>query len=234
MAREEADAVNGRHPFDEDPGLHARITQVMTAAVQRTLRRGPVRSDREPVVLTGGESIEGVVQEAMSKLWSKDPEAVQNYEALAYTIAVRTAIDQIRRSRAHRWYYDAKGNKKEITVSYLSEPTSSSAEGEEPPTIGDALTIDDPDDDAHDHFVRTRRAIIIGDLADALPERDREIFYARFFDGDSYASIAETWGLTSERVRQIYKARFRELNATARAMPEFEAEDNDPEGDEGR
>lgn len=230
MPREAADHMSGRHPFDEDPGLYRRIVQVMTGAVQRMLRRGFASPDREPV-LPGGASIDDIVAEALSKIWAKDPATVDNYEALAYTIAVRSTIDQLRRSKAYRTYHDAEGNKKEIPVDYLSTPTRPNRQGDEAPAIGETLENDDPTADAHRHFVLTRQALVMGELADALPERERFIFYAVFFEERTRESVAEDVELSAARVGQIYKKTLRSLNAQARGMPEFEAEYADPEGD---
>lgn len=231
MPTDAADAMSPRHPLTDDPEICARIEQVMKGAVQRRLGRDFGRRDREPV-LAGGASIDDIVQEAMSKLWAKDPDDVDDYSALAVTIADRCAIDQLRRSTAGRTYGDAEGKRAVRPVDYLSQPTKASRQDEDGPTIGETLEIDDPAADPHHQYVIIRQEIVLAELAEALPQRDRDIFFAVHFEDRTRESVATDIGLSAARVGQIYTKRLRELFARVRAMPEFEAEYNDPEGDE--
>jgi len=70
----------------------------------------------EERALPGGASIDDVVGEALSKLGTKDPGTVKDWEALAYLIAENSAKDELRRSTAYRKYRDAEGSVKEIPV----------------------------------------------------------------------------------------------------------------------
>ena len=203
-----------RPPFTDHPLMCDRarleaITSNMYAQIQRVIHRRSDRSVEE--ALSGGESADDVLQEALVALLSYDPSGLQGtWEALSVRIARNKAVDAVRRAtRGRRGGESLEDGADAVRVVSLDVVPS------------------DPEDDAVDAdpaeaYMRTQQELVLIRLArELLDERDRRIFFGIHFEGRTRADLGREFHLSGPGVGQIYLRVARRLHEAARRDPQF-------------
>ncbi len=209
------------HPLIRDRARLEAITSNMYGQIQRVLHR---RSDRGvEEVLSGGESADDVLQDALLALLSYDPSKLREaWEVLSVRIARNKAVDAVRRAtRGRRSGEPSEKGPDEVSVVSLD------------------VVRADPEDDTEDAdpaeaYMRTQQELVLMRLArELLDERDRKIYFGIHFEGRSRADLGRELDLSGPGVGQIYLRVARRLLAAARRDPEFPTT-ADTEGEEDR
>lgn len=209
------------HPLLADHEHLERITDVMYAAIQRTLfpweaprrrhRADDVDDDggRERILDGIGVSADDVLASALPELLQYPPGQLQgSWEGLATTIARRRAIDAVRASQAGLRGTDYRSPLK--LVSGDAEREVSDGEAEPPLFEMVPSTWGDPEAE----YLATETTLELRDLARSiLSDREREVFFAIHYRGVSRREVGAQLGLTGQRIGQIYNAACRRLEA---------------------
>lgn len=220
-------ASGSRRPLPDHPLLQDRerldaILDVMYIQIQKVthpFRAAAGRGDagtRQEHALLGGESPDDVLQTATLALLSHPPsELTTSWEALAVTIARNKAVDAVRRATSGRTSPAADDGPPAAETNVIPLPTA--GQGNNPV---DAVAADDEALEAE--FIASRQQQILLRLAwEVLDDRDRQIFFAIHHLGRSRAEVGRRFGLTGQRVGQIYRGAARRLLDAARDDPTF-------------
>ena len=217
-----AQAFDSKHPLLAERDRLERILDIMYAKIQKTLfPRNPGRRRRttasqsnntggmERILVGTGVSTDDVLSEALCGLLQYPPERLEGtWEGLAVTIAGNKAIDALR--AAGKGLHGTEHRNLLHLVS--GDLQREGPDGEMEPALFESLPSNWGDPEA-EYFV-LQDALKVRDLArEALSDRDRKIFFAIHFDGDSRKEVGERLGLTSQRIGQIYNAALRTLEA---------------------
>lgn len=113
----------------------------------------------------------------------------------------------------------------------LSEPLSLDAEGGETDSYSLGDNFKDPGETADDTAARAQLRARLSELLDELAERERNVVSLRYglVDGNFYSleEVANHFGLTKERIRQIEQKTIKKLKHPARARRILEVWDRD-------
>jgi RNA polymerase sigma factor (sigma-70 family) len=208
MMRELAVAVGMRHPLVDDRARLDKITDNMYAQIHRVLH-GAGRDPRAERILHGGQSADDVLQEALIALLEYDAGKLRTtWEALSVGIARKKAFAALRRAtRGRRAGSAGRGDPDDVTVIPLD------------------TTLIDPRDETADPelaFEHTQQQLVLLRLAARiLSDRERTVFLAIHFDGQTRAELAEQVGLTPQGIGQMYARVLKSLYAAARSDPTF-------------
>ncbi len=214
LARTTADS----HPLVVDRARLDRIVDNMAAQIHQVIH-GRARDRRAERVLTGGESVDDVLQDALIALLEYDPDKVRtSWEALSVGIARKKAFTALRRATRGRRGDRSGGAPDDVTVVAL-----------------DSVLVDLPDDaddgDPERAFERTQQQLVLNRLArDRLTPRERRVFVGIHFEGTTRAALGEELGLTPQAVGQMYVRLVRALHAAARDDPAFPGNAGTTEG----
>ena len=211
------------HPLLADVDRLNRILDVMYAKIHKTLfpwskpgrRTGsePSQSnyaDEPDLILEGtAVSADDVLSEALMGLLLYPPEQLDGtWEALGVTIAGHKAIDALRASGK-----GLRGTEHRTQLHLVSgDLEREGPDGETEPAIFDTIPSNWGDPEAE--FLVLHDVHKLRDLArEVLGDRDLGIFFAIHFDGDSRREVGKRFGLTGQRVSQIYNAALNTLEA---------------------
>jgi len=205
------------HPLVADRARLDKITDNMYAQIHRVIH-GRGRDAVAERALSGGESAEDVLQDALIALLEYDPANLRTtWEALSVGIARKKAFAALRRAtRGRRNERTAAEDPDDVTVVSL-----------------EVAHVDLPDEsdesDPERSFERTQQQLVLLRLArERLTDRERQVFFGIHFDGLTRATLAADLGLTPQAIGQMYVRVSRSLYALARTDPAF------PTTDEGR
>lgn len=124
---------------------------------------------------------EDIVQDTLIKVWNRrsDWEDIDSIEAFSLTICRNLSLDRIKKKENdNNSLEDVKG----------VEPLSSS--------------------NPQDRMIQADRVILIRQIVDSLPEKQRSCMQLRDFEGKSYKEIAVILDITEEQVKvNIFRAR---------------------------
>ena len=214
---------DSQHPLLADKDRLERILDIMYAKIQKTLfPRGyharRVRADASQPnngggierILKGTEvSADDVLSEALSGLLQYPPERLEDtWEGLAVKIAGNKAIDALRASQK-----GLGGTDHRVQLHLVSgDVERDGSDGEAEPALFDLLPSTWGDPEAE--YSVLEDVLKLRDLArELLDDRDRAIFFAIHFRGDSRKEVGDRLGLTSQRIGQIYSAALDRLEA---------------------
>ena len=192
-----------------------RILDVMYAKIQKTLfPRYPERrprfetgsygnvGGRERILDGTGVSTNDVLSEAFLALLEYPPGRLKTtWEALAVGIAHNKAVDAIRASRRGLRETDHRPELRLVS----GDAERESSEGETRSGLFEVLRSDRGDPEAE--FLALQAVTELRDLARAvLDERGQEVYFAIHFDGYTRREVGIRFGLTGQRIGQIYNA----------------------------
>lgn len=199
-----------QHPLLADRPRLDKITDAMSVQIQKVIYRGRVTLEFERA-LSGGESVDDVLQEALLGLLTSDPDAVrETWEALGMRIAHNKAVDAVRRA--------AKGRR------------AAGADPDAPDELAavslDAIELDLPDDRdgtaPEERFMRFQQELVLLRLArDRLDEREQLVYFGIHFQGRTRVELAGEVGQTPQGVGQMYVRIAKALDAEACRDPSF-------------
>ena len=201
------------HPLLADRERINRITDIMYAKIQKTLFPDNLGSRRrvetEQVLEGTAVSADDVLSDALVGLLSYPPERLEGtWEGLAVGIAHNKAVDALRAAEK-----GLRGTKHRDQLHLVSgDHQSYNAEGELNPSLFESIPSNWGDAEA-EYFVM-QNALKVRDLArEILDDRDRKVFFAIHFEGDSREEVGKRLDLTSQRIGQIYNAALGMLEA---------------------
>ena len=211
------------HPLRADEDRLNRILNVMYAKIHKTLfpwskpgrRSGSEASqsnnaDDPELILEGtGVSANDVLSEACEGLLLYPPERLHGtWEGLAVTIAENKATDALRSAGKGLHGTDHRTPLRLVS----GDLERKGPDGETEPAIFDTLPGNWCDPEAE--FFVLDDVLKLRNLArEFLDDRDLGIFFAIHFDGDSRKEVGARFGLTGQRVSQIYNAALSTLEA---------------------
>lgn len=210
-----------QHPLLMDRERFDRILDVMFARIQKQLfawatgraRRPttvqPDRGGEEPVLEGTGVSAEDVLAEAAQALLQFPPDRLEGtWEGLAVRIARNKTIDALRTSGK-----GLRGTEQRSPLRLVSgDANRRGPDGEEEPSLFESLRSNWGDPEAEFFVLQDVRKLV--ELArETLNDRDREVFFAVHFQGDSRREVGKRLGLTSQRIGQIYSKALRALES---------------------
>ena len=206
------------HPLRHDRLRLERIADLMWDEIHSVLFKGrAVRRRGSPggteLTLIGGTSADEILQEALVGLLRYRPVPNINWEGLGVRIAHNKAVGALRKSGKHRNLPDGS----QIQIASLDR------EDED----GDRLVdkVPEPGDTGYTeeeavlrvHQLDLNRAL--RRIAEAtLNEREREIVH-RIQRGETRRSLEEEYGVTEQRVGQIYNGAIKKLREAAQNDP---------------
>jgi RNA polymerase sigma factor (sigma-70 family) len=221
MMKELALTAGRTHPLVIDRARLDKITDNMAAQIHKVIhgRGWDPRSER---ALSGGESADDILQDALIALLEYDPAKLRTtWEALSVGIARKKAFSALRRAtRGRRRERSGSDEPDDITV-VAFDPTRTDVR-------------DDADDrDPERAFERTQQQLVLLRLArEKLSDRERKVFFGIHFQGVTRAALAEEVGLTPQGVGQLYVRVVKSLYAATRADPSFPAVTGPGEGED--
>ena len=124
---------------------------------------------------------EDVVQETLIKVWNKRDswDTIDNIEAFAMTICRNLALDHAKRM---------ENNNERIDADNFHEPAAPS--------------------NPYEQVVNQDRIMMVRQIVNSLPEKQRSCVQLRDFEGKPYKEIATILGITEEQVKvNIFRAR---------------------------
>ena len=202
---------DSEHPLLTDRERLDKITDIMYAKIQKTLfSENPGRrqiAETERVLEGTAVSANDVLTEALVGLLQYSPEHLKGtWESLAVGIAHNKAVDALRASQ--KGLRETEHRPKLRLVSGDAERQRPGGETEPPHFEVLPSNWGDPETE----YSVLEKVLALRDLArDVLDEREREIFFAIHFEGCSRTEVGEQFGLTSQRIGQIYRAALRSL-----------------------
>jgi RNA polymerase sigma factor (sigma-70 family) len=212
------------HPLVDDRARLERIADNMYAQIQRVLHgysgsagaRAGVGGSRGGAerVLSGGESVDDVLQEALIALLEFDPAKVHtSWEALSVGIARKKAFTALRRATRGR-LPDSGDGRDAVSLVPLDAGYLDGGQLE--------LRDESLDGDPEVVFERTHQQLVLLRLArERLTGRERTVFFGIHFEGATRAMLADQVGLTPQAVGQMYVRLVRSLYDAALADPAF-------------
>ena len=183
----------------------------MFAKIQKTLfleDSGRRRTDKTERVLGGNAvSAKDVLAEAYIGLLQYPPERLEGtWEGLAVTIAHNKAVNALRASQ--KGLSETEHRAKLQLVS--GDDERKGRDGETKPPHFEVLHSNWGDPEAE--YLELEEVLELRNLArEVLDERSREIFFSIFFDSDSRVEVGEQFGLTSQRIGQIFRTALHKL-----------------------
>lgn len=199
------------HPLKGDRARLEVISENMWWAILKVLghprqrRPRPGRPGEPELTLLGGTSARDILQEAVVDLLQSPYGPDINWEGLGVRIAQNKAKDALRRSRAGR----RRNGEDDIEVTSLDLQNS---EGERladelPGSLNVELTLEE----AQEEVQRLERQQALHRIAgEILTDRDRQIVF-RIQRGETRVEIAEDFGVTPQRIGQIYAKALKKL-----------------------
>ena len=223
MKKANSEGFDQNHPLLADSDRLDQIADVMYAKIQKILFRWrkPVRRPRaeaiesddvgeiERILNGNGFSADDVLSEALIGLLQFSPEHLHGtWEGLAVTIAENKAKDALTASRK-----GLRGTEHRPQLYLVSgDIEREGPDGETEPAIFDTFPSNWGDPEAE--FFKLDDALKLRNLArEVLDDRALMIFFAIHFEDNSRKEVADRFGLTSQRVGQIYNAAARALEA---------------------
>lgn len=198
------------HPLRRDRDLCESVLDVAHAAIQRVLssrRRTGQRGLGAEQTIVGGVSADDVLQDTFEDLLAlRSATAVDNWKALAVTVAQRRAKDALRASQKHLRGTDARHELRVLS----GDAQASAAAEDDGPTILDQVPAsgEGPEEEA----IANLNVLSLRDLArDLLDDREAKIFLEILFRQRSRRELGDELGLTPQRVGQLFKAASRRL-----------------------
>ena len=218
-----AQAFDSEHPLLMDRKRLDRILDVMYAKIQKTLFRwrNPGRRPRPETSLFGdangveqildgtGVSADDVLNEAFLALLEYPPDQLESkWEGLAVKIAENKAIDALRASQKGLRRTDHR-----VQLHLVSgDAEREGPDGETEPSIFEGTPSDWGDPEAE--YLELEAVLKLRDLArKLLDDRDQRVFFAIHFGGFTRREVGTQFGLTSQRIGQIYSAALLTLDA---------------------
>lgn len=214
-------AFDPEHPLLKDRKRLEEILDIMYAKIQKTLfprsapqRRRATASQSNTVgwterTLEGtGASAEDVLSEALIGLLSYSPgRLTSTWEGLAIKIAENKAVSALRADGKGLRGTDHRPQLRLVSGDQERE----GPDGETEPALFEFLPGNhDPE---AEYFV-LQDVHKLRDLArEILDSRDQEIFFSIHFEGEHRKEVGERFGLTSQRIGQVYNAALRRLEA---------------------
>ncbi|MDE0128873.1 MAG: sigma-70 family RNA polymerase sigma factor [Gammaproteobacteria bacterium] len=205
-------AFDSEHPLLADKERLNKIVDVMYARIQKTLfgvnTRRREMGGTEQILRGIGVGADDVLSEALIGLLQYSPGQLKgtSWEGLAVKIAHNKAVDALRASQK-----GLRGTQHRPQLHLVPGDAERKGTGGEtiPPLIA---VIPSSRRDPEAEYLELEKALLLRNLAlEVLSERDRDIFYAIHFQGCSRAEVAKKFGLTSQRIGQIYYAALRSL-----------------------
>ena len=223
MKKSHSQAFDHNHPLLADGDRLDEILDAMYAKIQKTLFRWrrPVRRPRAEAnqsdnakdverILDGtGVSADDILSEALIGLLSYPPECLEGtWEALGVTIAENKAKDALRAAGK-----GLRGTEHRLQLYLMSgDREREGPDGETEPAIFETLPGDWENLEAE--YFATQDVLKLRDLArEVLDDRDKRIFFAIHFEGYSRKEVGDQFGLTSQRVGQVFNGALRTLEA---------------------
>ena len=156
-----------------------------------------------------GVSADDVLQEALMGLLRYPPERLEGtWEGLGVTIAGNKAVDALRASGKGLRGTEHRPQLHLVSADIEREGPNGTTE----PAIFDTLPSNWGYPEAE--FFVLHDVLRLRDLArEVLDDRDLRIFFAIHFEDNSRKEVGNRFGLTSQRVGQIYSASLRTLEA---------------------
>lgn len=217
-----------RHPLKGDRARLEAISDKMWWAILKVLGHPPQRRPRPgrpggpELTLLGGPSARDVLQEALIDLLQSPYGPDINWEGLGVKIAQRRAKDALRSSRAGRRRRDADDI--EVASLDLENPRGERLVDELPDPLDVELTLDE----AQEEVQRLERQQALHEIArEVLTDRDRQIVF-RIQRGETRVEMAEDFGVTPQRIGQIYAKALTVLRDHLNGHPLFRPPTTDP------
>lgn len=213
-----------KHPLRGNRALLDEITDLMWWEVLKILhqpRRRRGKPGKPELALIGGVSAEDVLQEALFGLLRYEPAEGINWKALGVRIAQNKAKEALRKSRSYR----RRPGQSDIVVASVDV-----ADEEGDPLI-DQLTDESLSrtlEEAQDELRRLERQRALHRIAnEVLPDRDRQIVF-RIQRGETRVDLTADFGVTPQRIGQIYDNALRKLHAGLVEDPLFRPPTTNP------
>jgi RNA polymerase sigma factor (sigma-70 family) len=217
-----------RHPLKGDRARLDAISEKMWWAILKVLghprqrRPRPGRPGEPEIILLGGTSARDVLQEALIDLLQSPYGPDINWEGLGVKIAQNRAKDALRSSRAGRRRRNADDT--EVASLDLENPRGERLVDELPDPLDVELTLDE----AEEEVQRLERQQALHEIArEVLTDRDRQILF-RIQRGETRVEIAEDFGVTPQRIGQIYAKALTVLPNHLNGHPLFPTPTTDP------
>lgn len=206
---EHATPVPGSHPLLADRDRLEKIKRNMYVQIQLVLH-GRRTSDGVERVLSGGASVDDVLQEALLALLRTAPGKVRvSWEALGVQIARNKAKDAITDSTRGRRSTDAEpGSADDVTLVSLDE-------------LVDTADIDCANDPEEAFFVAEQQLVLLRLARETLTERERLIFFSGYYNTQTNRALGEQLGISGQAVGQQYRPILRDLYTAAQRDPSF-------------
>ena len=223
MKKSNSQVFDRNHPLLSDRGRLDRIADIMYAKIQKTLfpwsrsvRRPQAEAsqsntvgDVERILDGTGVSADDVLSEALEGILLYPPERLRGtWEGLSVTIAENKSIDALRASEK-----GLRGTEHRPQLYLVSgDIEREGPDGETEPSIFNTLPSNWGDPEAE--FFELEAVLKLRNLArEVLDDRSLSIFFAIHFEENSRKEVGDRFGLTSQRVGQIYNAALCALEA---------------------
>ncbi len=199
------------HPLLKDRKRLDRIFDVMYAEIQKTLfPESPRRrqgNKTEQVLAGSATSADDVLFDSAADLLRFSPERLEGtWEGLAVTIAHNKAVDAVRASQKGLRKTEIRHRLRLVS----GDAVRQGPEGEDEPPLFELIPSDWGDSEAR-YAVLEKVRRLISLARDILDERDRKIFFAIHFLGESRTEVGNRFGMTSQRIGQIYREALKSL-----------------------
>ena len=210
------------HPLAADRELLSEVLDVMYAKIHKVLgwtnpglargRRHPMGAGSEERTLPGTTvSADDILARAYEALMRHPRASIRNWKAWAVTIARNKAIEAL---RAAEPFLAGPGRRPDLELLSGDEEHQGSTDE---PRRGLFEVLPDSRHDPEAEYIELRRVLDLEELArEVLSDRDLQIFFAIHFQGYKRREVGERFGLTRQRVGQIYDASMRRLESDPR------------------
>ncbi len=198
------------HPLLEDHARLEKIKNNMHVQIQMVLHGRRIRDDVE-LALTGGASVDDVLQDALIALLRKDPAKVRkSWEALSYEIARNKAKDALSKATSGRRNRAAEpGTPDDVTLVAFDDDF-------------DTVDTDFGNDPETAFVVAEQHRVLLRLARETLTERQRLIFHTGYYKTKTDEELGEQLGgITSQGVGQQRRRILKNLYEAARRDPSF-------------